>query len=181
MSLNPNRPSIWVTVLCCVAVFVTSLEVRAAPSKDALAAAMVYRITKFVSWPETAFTSPDATFNICFDQADEVYTGLKRSKLKRWQGREVQVKADFSGQCHVAVHGKGAGSQPSPLVNQLAPSETHMHRLTISQQGDFLESGGHVALDFSSGRLIFRVNRTSARQAGLEFSSDFLNLAAEVK
>ena len=45
---------------------------HAAPKKDDLTAAMVYRLTKFVSWPESAFTDKTAEFSICFDSKNGV-------------------------------------------------------------------------------------------------------------
>ena len=141
----------------------------AAPAQDDVAAAMVFRLTKFVEWPEGAFLEPSSKFRICFDQPSPIFDKLSAAKLKRWQGREVGVTDEITDQCHVAVISPNGKAIQEPMM------------LTIGSDQSFLDDGGHVKLEFKSGRVIFSVNRTKATEAGLIFSSDLLSLAREVK
>ena len=141
----------------------------AVPDKSDVTAAMIYRLTKFVDWPAQAFSHENTPFMICFDTDSPTFRKLSKVALKPWRGREVAVTTGAAPECQVLV------------VEAEAVTDIGPHTLLVGEDPSFLEDGGHIAFQFTRGRIGFLVNRTSAREQGLELSAELLSLARHVQ
>lgn len=163
------RPHLLTAGFLCLLLCATSWASWASPKKEAVAAAMVYRLTKFVEWPAEALPNTDGSFLICFDQPTPIYEKLRVAHLKQRRGRTIELSLRVEGSCHVVV------------ISKDKPPADFTNTLTIGTTKDFLEHGGHIFLRFKQGRLEFSVNRSAATNAGLTMSSELLSLASEVR
>ena len=147
-----------------------ALPTWAVPDKTDVTAAMIYRLTKFIDWPQHAFPNTDAPFTICFDSVTPTFEKLSNVPLKPWRGREVEVTADVSDQCQVLV------VESTEATEGIGP-----HTLLVGENISFLDDGGHIAFQFTRGRIGFHVNRSGAQEKGLTLSAELLSLARHVR
>ena len=152
-------------ILCLYA-----LPTWAVPDKTDVTAAMIYRLTKFIDWPQHAFPNTDAPFTICFNSATPTFEKLSNVPLKPWHGREVEVTSYVTEQCQVLV------VESAEITEDIGP-----HTLLVGENISFLDDGGHIAFQFTRGRIGFHVNRTSAHQKGLTLSAELLSIARHVR
>ena len=139
-----------------------------------LKAAFLFKITKFVEWPESAFPDAGSPIIFCLDGHNPL--GEKLEEVLNGQtvaGRRLRLErfsklAEARG-CHVVF----LGGDPIPGIQ--APA------LTVGDKKGFCLRGGMIGLRIQSERLVLEVNLGEVKRAGLRLSAQLLKLAAIVE
>jgi len=146
-------------------------------SEHAVKAAIVYKIAKFVSWPEDALAD-DGDLPICLPAEDPIGPAMEALAGKQVQGRTIRIHrfkstAGLSEKCAVLFLSQ-AGALPRPsLVSGVANAPV----LTIGDSKDFVDIGGIVTLEVQKNRVQFAINVGASDRAGLGISAQLLQLA----
>lgn len=148
-------------------------------SEDRIKAAIVYKVGKFVDWPDSAFAGPDAPLQVCLLGDDGLAEALSSLAGRRVQGRRMAFKvvADArpsrSGDCHILFVPRSAAPRSVAVARLLEGAPV----LTVSDIPGFARSGGMIALVRTGDRLGFQIAPQAARRSGLAVRAQLLDLA----
>ena len=146
-------------------------------------AAIVFKIAKFVSWPDQAFNGVSEPLQVCVHHADPLAEALDSLSGKAIHGRVFRVrhlnKVGFEiGQCQILLLSNKFS------VTQRAHIETLSNQpvLTIADNdrvGDEqnVEHPGIIGLEISQNRVRFAIDVNASETAGLDISAQLLQLA----
>ncbi len=169
-------------VLIPVILFVCSGLYAAQEGGYQLKAAYVYHISKFVNWPEQAFSAPDAPLVIGAIKANKAllhYLGELEGKVVN--GRRITVqrvkKAEDAAGCQLLF----IGDMDKKAFKGLMKHVSRQPVLTVSDRPSFSQAGGVVALVTVKNRLRMLINLEEGRAKGLQFSSKLLEIATLVE
>lgn len=143
-------------------------------------AAIVYKVSKFVSWPTGSFESDDAPLVLCIAGRDPFGEFIDNLNGQTVQGRSLIVHrvADSelsSHRCHILFVGANSSS-----IEILANGD-RKPVLTVGDTQGFANDGGMLELSIEDNRVKFEVNLGVARESNLEISATLLQLATIVK
>jgi len=147
-------------------------------SEYAVKAAIVYKIAKFVSWPDTAFAGDADVLPICLPATDPIGPAMDALTGKTVQGRSIEIhrfedSATLANDCAILFLSESATLPRPSLVSNVASSPV----LTIGDSADFVEIGGIVTLEIENNRVQFAINVGASERAGLGISAQLLQLA----
>jgi hypothetical protein len=150
-----------------------------AESEYDVKAAYLFKFTKFVEWPSSAFASADAPFVIGIVGRDQ-FGGLDRILVgKRIGDRALEVRYLASGD-GAAMRGCQMifvnGSEERRLPDILAALQGRPV-LVVGDSEGCASAGGMLGFDLRQSHLGVEVNSSAARQARLKISSQLLNIA----
>jgi len=179
---RPHRSS-QIAVLWCAALLVVSLPTYAMAdstkaSEYAVKAAIVFKIAKFVTWPEQAFSDHDNSLSVCVPKNDPIARAMSALRGKTIHGRVFSVKyfdenALISNACQILFLTKISGKRQRTLLNIAAKRPI----LTIGDNDQFLDRGGIVGLEIKQDRVHFAINVAASESSGLDISAQLLQLA----
>lgn len=142
---------------------------------DQLKAAYVLNFARFVEWPAN-LTGP---LTLCVAGNEGVSAALASAAAaeRKVADRTLVVRrltpGDSTESCRVlflsAPHTVGPEPETTPLL------------LTVSDTGGFVQQGGMIELFAENNRLRFKVNLHNVQRAGLQLSSQMLQLAVLVE
>ncbi len=171
--MNPRRP--WHT-LVWLAIFLPLLAHANELAEPELKAAFIYNFTKFTTWPDAGPHA--APLRLCSTGENQVSAQFTWLQGRTAQARriEVQVPADHDlwPTCHLLyvtepTHYKAVFS----MVAQRPV-------LTVGEGAEFAQAGGIIGLQRIADRMRFTINLGAAQRAGLQLSSQLLQLAQEI-
>ncbi len=173
----------FVSKLFCIALIAVAIPnavLAADPSASeyAVKTAIVYKLTKFVNWPKSAFSSPQSSLNICVDQSGPFYEPMQSLQGRTVHGHNLEI-VGLSGpgtpatNCHVLIISE---VDKNPAVASIA-SAASQPVLTIGDTDGFADQGGMVGLELEQSRIVFAINVGASQQAGLDISVQLLQLA----
>ena len=175
-------PLVGMAVLCLVLGFsgIGGLNAADADAEYRLKAALMYKMTKFVQWPEVETDDSTAGFVLCMLGRDPFGAALDPILQRQVNGKPI-VSRMLSGpadaaQCDMAYLSTDGLARYPGALRQLSSEGV----LTVSDQRGFASQGGMVELARRGRRLVFRVNRSVAAQAGIHFAAPFLEIAVLV-
>ena len=147
-------------------------------SEYAVKAAIVYKITKFISWPESAFESSSEPLSICLPADDPIrpaMTGLSGDTVhgRRIEIRPVEAESLTGLDCEVLFVSADSSSDAERLIEQVDDEPV----LTVGDGDDFSKVGGIVAMRVRKNRINFEINTDASMNAGLGISAQLLQLA----
>jgi uncharacterized protein DUF4154 len=167
--------------LCAVLalVWLFALPARAESEYD-VKAAYLFKFTKFVEWPTTAFASAEAPFVIGIVGRDPFGGGLDRMIEGNTTGaRRLEVQ-------HLSA-GDTAGLRGCQMIFVSASEERRLANILSALQGrpvlvvgeseGFASAGGMLGFALRESRMAIEINSAAARQARLKISSQLLSLA----
>jgi YfiR/HmsC-like len=139
-------------------------------------AAIIYKISRFVTWP--AAQEGNRPFNLCvlgndpFESALDVLTGqtIKSQKIAVLRLPEL---APATVNCDIAFISAAAIKKLPEILTALKGHAI----LTISDSPGFARSGGMFGLVTRDNKIVFEINIAATRAAGIEISSQLLQLA----
>lgn len=146
-----------------------------------LKAVLLFKIAKFVRWPESAFASRSDPLQVCVIGVDPFGSLLDAIEGQSVQAHPVVVHrypeagAGAAG-CHVAFLAGSRADALGPGLRALAGRPV----LTVGDATDFAAAGGVVGMRTDAGKLRFEVNTAAAAAHGLEISAQLLQLATLV-
>ena len=150
-------------------------------SEYAVKAAMIYKITKFVSWPEAAFIREDSPLNICMAEESPFAKAMNSLKGRKVKGHKVEIITfkEFSAvqaQCQVLIVSHKKARQVDAMIAGISDRPI----LTIGDSEGFAEQGGIIGLQQEQSRISFAINVAASERVGLKISAQLLQLATIV-
>ena len=194
---NPT-PAYWKTGTCQCRVFriaavvvaiawaLSSVPVlygqRSTPSEYEVKAAYLYKLGKFVEWPDKATSSVDDSFPICVLGQDPFRTTFDTTVAgESINGKKVAIKRIARSQDAASCRIVFISSSEENRLKEILAALSKTSVLTVSDIPRFMERGGMVEFVVDSNRVRFQVNLTTAERAGLTLSSQLLKVAIRVE
>jgi hypothetical protein len=151
------------------------------PVEYQVKAAYLLNFTRYVEWPEQAFTSPTAPIEICVLGADPFEGALEQAvagRLTRGRPLIVQFKrsASEARYCPVVFVTGSFWRRNRSVLDQLQGHGV----LTVGDSREFAEAGGIIGFVIRDANVRFVVNLDARDRAGLRISSRMLALADEL-
>ncbi|MBN2668036.1 MAG: YfiR family protein [Bacteroidales bacterium] len=163
-----------------VILMIIGLKVRAQQFTEYdLKAAYVYNFSKFVKWPDQAFSNDTSKFVITIIGESPITPVLFQAlKNKKVMNRSIKIqvidRVEDIGKTHILFVSKDMQTQ---ITNIIKVTE-HKPILVV---GDIIEgfcqNGGIINFTQKSSKYRFEINNISAQNAGLKISSKLLALA----
>jgi len=147
-------------------------------SEYAVKTAMVYKLTKFISWPDGAFELEDSPLNICVAKGGSFARPMKSLQGRKVGGHTIEIitfkdVTAVERPCQVLVISRREAKQADKLL--LAVSAKPV--LTIGDSDGFAEQGGIIGLEIEQSHVGFAINVDASRQVGLDINAQLLQLA----
>jgi hypothetical protein len=141
-------------------------------------AAIIYKIAKFVAWPEDAFSSRTEALPVCLAEADPIGPALDALSGKIVWGHPIAIKrlsevSRVESDCRILFLGQDSRTNQNKLVSNVGMAPV----LTIGDSNDFIDLGGIVMLEIEQHRVRFAINVAASERAGLNISAQLLQLA----
>jgi hypothetical protein len=140
-------------------------------------AAFVYNFAKFIDWPAESFASETAPFTICILGDNPFGKGFDPIRSKTVKNRPVAVReiddAASAGGCQVLFISASAEDRLDDILFSLKSRPT----LLIGDTERFAKRGGMIGFMTEQNKVVFEINDTRAKRAGLRLSSQLLRLA----
>jgi hypothetical protein len=161
------------------------LLVSAAPSNQPEAdeaqvkAAFLYNFTKFVDWPDSAFTAPSSPFVVCVF-ADANFRKKIEATLhgEQVRGRAITVAPPDPQDvraCHLLYFSLAESERQARILPGLRQTPV----LSVGEGRRFLEQGGLIAFLIENDRVRFAISKRGADAAGLTVKSQLLRVARQ--
>jgi hypothetical protein len=147
--------------------------------EERIKAAFVYKLAKFIDWPQATFPGPDAPLNVCLLGPDAFADTLASIRGRKVHGRPVTFAVvlpaggERFAQCHILYLPHTLSREGAAVLRSLAGRPV----LTIGDQPGFAQAGGMIGLVRSGNRISFQINRATAERAGLAVRAQLLELA----
>lgn len=140
--------------------------------------ALVYKIARFVTWPDT-HAKTDNAFRFCVADKDLHDRASDRLSGRKVRDRAIEVKLleslgdEFQSGCDIFYM---AGVRRSKFTDFLADA-AGAPVLTVSDTPDFVTSGGMIGLAKRGNKISMQINVAAYESSGLVISSQLLELA----
>ena len=147
-----------------------------------LKAAMLYNLTKFVEWPNSAYPDRHAPIFLCILGQDPIANSLASTIPKETENgrtvliRHLQSDTEFPG-CHILYISSSERKTAAHIFSTLNGSCV----LTVGEMAQFAAHGGIIQFSLEDQHVRFDINLDAASRAGLKISSKLLALAQIVK
>ena len=150
-------------------------------SEYAVKAAILYKLSKFVDWPERAFAGAGAPFGICVLGDNPFGDALDALSGQKLGDRPVAIRY---------LPGRSTAAEGCQLLF-VSASEHYRLRgvlravgrpllLTVGDREGFAEGGGMINLITVGKNIRFEINRAAVERAGLKIQAQLLRLATIV-
>lgn len=155
------------------------------PTEAEVMAAFLYKFAHFVEWPDSVLPQGERLIVGVLgpDPFGEVLDRTVAGKLVR--GRPIAVRrfpaaaspAEVAAAgCHILFVSPGFADPGQRLIPRLGNRPT----LTVGESSDFATSGGMINFVREANRIRFQINQDASLRAGLQMSSQLLQLATIV-
>ena len=178
-----SRITSWIC-LTCLALATTFNPAYPQPvaSEYAVKAAILYKITKFVAWPEHAFETSNDRLSICLADDSPFSEALQTLHKRPVRSREIEVITYQTGSevdpdCHVLFVDREALEHMGPVLSRVSGKPI----LTIGDHKNFSEHGGIISLAVEQNRVSFLINVEASEASGLDISAQLLQLATVIR
>ena len=157
----------------------TGAQAESSP-EDAVKADYIPKFIPFITWPDTAFTMPDAPVTICVVGADPFGGKLEQAAGELKSGdRAIAVRylpqLDASIPCQLVFLGKAEEAMVEETLEALKGKPV----VTVTDAG--LKAHGMISFVAGGTGVRFDIDDAAAAQGGVVISSKLLNLARAVK
>jgi hypothetical protein len=156
----------------------SAIAADTAASEYSVKAAIIYKIAKFVAWPEDAFSSRNDPLPVCLPNADPMGPAMDALAGKIVWGRPIAVRrlediSTVEADCKILFLSQASADSQMKIVSNVANAPI----LTIGESRDFINLGGIVTLEIENSRVQFAINVAASERAGLNISAQLLQLA----
>ena len=147
-----------------------------------LKAALLYKVAKFVRWPEARLGSRDRPMTFCIIGADPFGPAIDSIVGRSVKSHPVAVvrldtaDAIAAASCDVAFVSVSSAAAAAGSLRSLAGLPV----LTVSDVPGFAAAGGVLGMKTAQGKVRFEINTTSSAAQGLEISAQLMQLATIV-
>jgi len=171
------------TVLCCAVLWASLPQTEAAETaaEVTVKAAVVHKIAKFVTWPDSAFESPQSPIRFCVVGNGRIYDALRRMGDRPIHGRPVAVirapePSLAAANCDVLYLTRDAERRAAEWLDVVADEPV----LTVGDAGEYGGNDSIVMLTIRRDKVRFAINLEANSNTGLSISAQLLQLAAAV-
>lgn len=177
-----TRKKNWVDcVLAYAMLFASTSTIADSMAEVAVKAAVVHKIAKFVSWPETAFESSNSPMRFCVVGHQMMFNAFEMLDGKSVHGRPVRVMhlsdpADFSSSCDVLYLSPDDDQASIDWLRLVADSPV----LTFGEAGKPGTENSIVKVTIRRDKVRFAIDTQASDRAGLSISAQLLQLAASL-
>ncbi len=169
----------WWAILLSLMLFSTissRLALADQPSEYQLKGAYLYHFTKFVTWPDNAFTTEQAPFQICIlgeNPFGQLLDALTQKTIHNKPITIVELPTKQSiHHCHLLFI---AQSEQDQLTDILAITQ-NKPILTVGDMPHFTQQGGMIQFMRVNDTLRFSINQKIALQSDLKISATMLQV-----
>ncbi len=153
-------------------------KAQTGPTEYQLKAAFLYNFAKFIDWPLQSFPSEKSPFVIGVLGQNPFGNFLERTVTdKEVNGHPISVQAfktvAEASKCHLLFICSSEKENIPEIIKTLAGISI----LTVSETGQFTDSGGMVNFVEEAKKIRFQINEEAAKAVGLKMSSKLLSLA----
>ena len=175
-TFSMRRVLLWLTILLSVA-----QSASAAVPEYEVKAALIYKIGKFIRWPEHLFESSGGVLTLCILGRDEFGESIDALSGKRLQSQVIAIVRatqldQLPARCHIVFISRSESERLPALVGSLSRFPT----LTVSDIDGFAAQGGMIGFTVTANKITFQINSAACRRAGLEIGAQLLQLATLV-
>jgi hypothetical protein len=147
-----------------------------------LKAAILYNLTRFVEWPASAYSDPQAPIQLCILGRDPFGSSLASIVLKQVaNGRPVLIRHSENDKGIRACHLLYISSSERKATLQIFATLKGSSVLTVGEMPQFAAHGGMIQFSLEEQQVRFDINVDAAFRAGLKISSRLLVLARVIK
>ncbi len=140
-------------------------------------AAFIYNFTKFVKWPDSAFSDATSPIRICILGDSPFGASLDAVAGKKAGGRRLVIYGARSvndiEDCHVLFISSGSERDFFSSIERIEGRKI----LTIGDRQGIAKKGAVISFIMVSNRVQFEINTKSAERANLKISSQLLKIA----
>ncbi len=141
-------------------------------------AGYLYNFTKFIDWPIEQSLLESQNLNICLLGDNKFNDILNPIELKKTKGKSIHLLhfdriSEDVAQCQILF----VGDSKIHRFKQIFLYLNGYSVLTVGNTEDFALSGGMIGFVIDAGRVRLRINRTAAKEAGLNISAKLLEVA----
>lgn len=158
-----------------------SIAAAQLPSESEVKAVYLYNFTKFVTWPDHAFASPNAPLTLCIfgePLAREILVSL-REKTTNGHPFQIIFPTEFTNiaHCHMVFFSQISAT----LANRILESSPNTPTLTVSDHAGFARNTGTMEFVLDRhNRMRIVVNLSNAKRRKLAISAKLLETALNV-
>jgi hypothetical protein len=178
-----NRKHLFRFLLCLFCLIGSSSPLRAqeASQEYQLKAAFIVNFSRFITWPEQAFSPQQQELNICVAGKNPFGSALIAVEHKIVNGHAINIVYAETlrkpQQCHLLYISSSEKTDLQSLFSHL----DHQPVVTISDIPGFVDAGGSIEFVIKEDRLSFIINNSELRQRGIQAGASMLDLAASVR
>lgn len=140
-------------------------------------AALTLNFARFTQWPEQAFVNSGNNLQVCLVGDNVLLQSFDSISGKAVGDRVIKIinsdKLRNLNQCHILF----LSELPNIVLSQVFLDTRQYPVLTIGEEGDFIGSGGMVAMVNTDGKIQLHINLSLVKSSGLTISSSLLRLA----
>jgi hypothetical protein len=146
--------------------------------EDAIRAAMLFNLTKFIEWPSWKLGASHPEFSVCVLGSDPIGLELDNSLRNRMVGSKPLVVRHLAAPeaatgCHILYVSGGESKKLRRVADSMAKNAV----LTVSERSNTEVPEQVIGLPTVEDRIHIEVNLSTAQQSGLTISSKLLHLA----
>lgn len=181
LSKYAHRRRALLTTILVVATALLSQHTQSAPLPEyQIKAALLYKLTKFIQWPEHALPDADMPLGICVFGEDPFGSSLDALANKTVRGSKIIIKriqqtSQLHG-CHVLFVSTAEKQKLVSILHAI----NNLPILAVSDIERFAQQGGMIGLVTVNNKIHFEINIQAAKQAQLKISAQLLELATIV-
>ncbi|MEO1079421.1 MAG: YfiR family protein [Pseudomonadota bacterium] len=143
-------------------------------------AAIVFKLTRYVAWPENAFSAEPGSLRICLAGDAGMVDAMSEAQGREVDGRRVDVIPIKAAEGVVGCNMLYLGTGEADRLNDLAATLRENSVVSVSEIPSFASSAGMIELVRRDRRFGFRINLANARSSRIEVSAQLLDLAEVV-
>lgn len=148
------------------------------PKEHEVKAAFLYNFAKFVTWPDNAFTSPEAPLVIAVLGKDPFGQVLENTlRAKKIGAREIHIERYASIAAIRSPHVLFVANSELATLPEIVNACRGKPILLVGDMEDFAQKGGVVNFYIETSKIRFAISIEAARKAQLQISSQLLKLA----
>ncbi len=150
----------------------------AVASEYKVKAALLYKLTHFVEWPESSPATTTREFGICVLGENVFGDILEPLRGRRLKGLSIKVdyylqSNEVSQTCNLLFISQSKRAFLKDILNSVAGAAV----LTISDINDFASQGGMIEFRQEKDSIGFSINLEQARRTGLTIAAPLLQMA----
>ncbi|MDQ6998122.1 MAG: YfiR family protein [Mariprofundus sp.] len=180
----PQAERAWLALLCYPALLLlllmplASSATAADTQEDELKAALIYKLTRFISWPLQA---EGEDLNICVTGEHPLGGALEEIRSKRSNDRTIRIQylsphESLDG-CQLLFLSNDSPDSVSDMVTRLGDRPI----VSLSDSHSFAKKGGMIEITRRNHRYSFTINMQSVTQSGVKIAAPLLQISKLIR